>query len=254
MNKLLSILLLFFALNVSGQNFFWSHNKPQTNNVVDVKYGYLYNWYAATDARKITSSDDWIVPALTDINTLSTYLGGDAVSGGKLKDTLYWNEPNTGATNEAGFNFRGGGSRGGNGDGLFGEDIRINGIIWTTTLLSFPPLGDFPYHCATWYVSDDLIISNPFITQGSSIRLLYTGEDIPTSYTGNDGKIYNKIVLIGSQYWLAENLSETKYRNGDWITGYDGGVYTPISNSTWAAATTGMMCAYNDDESNAINE
>ena len=36
---------------------------------------------------------------------LSTYLGGDAFAGGKLKETgtVHWTSPNTGATNESGF-------------------------------------------------------------------------------------------------------------------------------------------------------
>jgi len=82
---------------------------------------------------------------------------------------------------------------------------------------------------------------------GFGIRLLYTGAGTPTSYAGNDGKIYN-VVLIGTQYWIAANLAETKYRNGDWITGFDDGTYTPISNANWAALTTEAMCYYSDNE------
>jgi hypothetical protein len=56
------------------------------------------------------------------------------------------------------------------------------------------------------------------------------------------------VVLIGTQYWLVSNLNETKYRTGDWITGYNNGIYTPISNGDWAAKTTEAMCYYGDNE------
>ena len=74
------------------------------------EYGLLYNWYAATDSRNISSSDDWVVPTSTQKDALNTYLGGSTVSGKKLKEsgTEYWNTGNTG-TNEVSFNGRGGG-------------------------------------------------------------------------------------------------------------------------------------------------
>jgi hypothetical protein len=48
-------------------------------DIVDIdtiiyKYGALYNWHAATDVRGITSSDDWGVPSLDDINDYITYI------------------------------------------------------------------------------------------------------------------------------------------------------------------------------------
>jgi hypothetical protein len=42
------------------------------------------------------------------------------------------------------------------------------------------------------------------------------------------------------------------FRDGSWIPGFDGGVYTPIDNATWASATSAMCCAYEDDLSNVI--
>jgi uncharacterized protein (TIGR02145 family) len=46
-------------------------------------------------------------------NALTTYLGGEAVAGGKLKETgtNHWVSPNTGATNEMGFTALPGGYR-----------------------------------------------------------------------------------------------------------------------------------------------
>ena len=77
-------------------------------------YGKLYNWFAVKlmqmdidyyNAANPTTPWGWRVPAQADFQTLSTFLGGDAVAGGKLKlaGTTYWGSPNTGATNESGF-------------------------------------------------------------------------------------------------------------------------------------------------------
>lgn len=82
-----------------------------SNNTANVNtYGYLYNWYAATDLRRI-APEGWRVPTDSDWTVLSEYLGGESVAGGKLKATgyTYWNSPNTGATNSTGFNALGGG-------------------------------------------------------------------------------------------------------------------------------------------------
>ena len=86
-------------------------------------------------------------------------------------------------------------------------------------------------------------------TQGSAVRLVknYTSlSDGETgTYTGNDGKIY-RTICIGTQEWLADNLVETKYRNGDLIP-------EVTDNSTWAGLSDGARCSYDNTESNAIN-
>ncbi|MEI6752953.1 MAG: FISUMP domain-containing protein [Paludibacter sp.] len=76
------------------------------------KFGLLYNWYAVADTRNITPTG-WHVPTDVEWTTLTTYLGGEVVAGGKLKEigTLNWTFPNTGATNETGFYALPGGDR-----------------------------------------------------------------------------------------------------------------------------------------------
>jgi len=201
-----------------------------------IKYGALYNWYAATDARKITSSDDWIVPTGANYSTLFNFLNPDADL--KLCEAggTYWIGTNN-STNSANFNARGSGVRRYNDFAFYG--IGTIGLYRKSDNNYAVIIDPSQASSSTYYESKS----------GMAIRLLYTGAGTPTSYTGNDGKVY-PVVLIGTQYWIAANLSETKYRNGDWISGYDLGVYTPIANATWATLTTGAMCAYNDDWNN----
>ncbi|MEZ5197458.1 MAG: fibrobacter succinogenes major paralogous domain-containing protein [Bacteroidales bacterium] len=95
-------------------------------------YGRLYNYYAATDGRKICP-DGWHVPTNEEWETLMIFLGGNEVAGGKLKQsgTEYWNSPNAEATNESGFSALPGGVRNAN-TGNF-EGIGSNGSWWSTT-------------------------------------------------------------------------------------------------------------------------
>jgi uncharacterized protein (TIGR02145 family) len=74
-------------------------------------YGYLYNYFALTQPG--LCPDGWHVPSLQEWQELITYLGGETVAGGKLKipGTDYWNSPNLGASNSAGFFARAGGLR-----------------------------------------------------------------------------------------------------------------------------------------------
>lgn len=83
------------------------------DTVIGNKYGKLYNWYAITDSRKIAPIG-WHVPSSAEWETLTNFLGGTNVAGGKIKETgtIYWSSPNLGATNESGFTALAGGGRG----------------------------------------------------------------------------------------------------------------------------------------------
>jgi uncharacterized protein (TIGR02145 family) len=67
-------------------------------------YGRLYNWYAVDDARGLCPSG-WHVPSDAEYTTLTDFLGGVSVAGGKMKEagTTHWSSPNTGADNLSGF-------------------------------------------------------------------------------------------------------------------------------------------------------
>jgi len=105
-------------------------------------YGALYNWYAVDNAsglayleRDSVQEVGWRVPTDADWTTLSTYLGGDAIAGGKLKEIglTHWNTPNTGATNERDFTALPGGYR-----NLLGHFFSIGnlGAWWSSTQFS----------------------------------------------------------------------------------------------------------------------
>lgn len=217
-----------------------------------VTYGALYNFYAVSDARNIANIG-WHICTLIDAENLQTYLGGNTVAGGKMKEvgTVYWKSPNTGATNEVGFNARGSSER--NYDNGAFSAIGSQFRLWTATQYNAI------YGWSEVIITDGTYFSNNlgYKNSGRAIRLI---KDVTTltngqtgTYIGNDGKIY-RTICIGTQEWLADNLAETKYRNGDWIHGYDNGTYTPISNSAWAALTTEAMCFYGNDVSNAYTQ
>jgi uncharacterized protein (TIGR02145 family) len=72
------------------------------------------------------------VPSDTEWTTLTTYLGGESIAGGKLKEagTTHWASPNTGATNETGFTALPGSYR--NDNGVFGNLEEV-GAWWGST-------------------------------------------------------------------------------------------------------------------------
>lgn len=237
------------AYNTSDTSAY-SNTATATIVLTTIKYGALYNWYAATDARLICSAG-WHTPTANEALTLRNYLdpiNNDQftnVAGGLMKETglTYWSNPNTGATNSAGFNGRGSGVR--TNLGVFsGLDIAM--YLWNTR-------DDSPTQGGVGTLQNDLVNfsqalnSVTFKTYGCSIRpfadstTLLDGEE--GTYTGNDGKIY-RTICIGTQEWVADNLWETKFRNGDDITVVTDAV-------AWAALATEGMCYYNNDISNA---
>jgi uncharacterized protein (TIGR02145 family) len=215
--------------------------------------GLLYNWYAATDARNIANTG-WRVPTTSDFLTLMLYLDPDGVSnnntaGGALKvvGTTYWDTPNTGATNSTLFNGRGAGIRVGS-TGAYAQ-IKSYLHLWNSTEYSslFANRSSLYYNHNMLETTDGISGTQGNKHNGYAIRLIKETTTLTNgqtgTYTGNDGKTY-RTICIGTQEWLADNLCETLYRNGDLIP-------EVTDNAAWAALAKGARCSYNNDESNA---
>jgi uncharacterized protein (TIGR02145 family) len=95
-------------------------------------FGALYNYYAVEPGK--LCPDGWHIPNYAEWRTLSTFLGGINVAGGKLKDyySSYWQGTNICIPNNLGFVALPGGRRFGI-NGKFNE-IGTRGYWWTSTL------------------------------------------------------------------------------------------------------------------------
>jgi uncharacterized protein (TIGR02145 family) len=119
------------TLNINSEStpkYQWAYDGNESN--VNT-YGRLYTWYAVTDSRNVCPTG-WHVPSDAEWATLTTYLGGKRVAGGKLKETgtTHWQSPNTGATNETGFTALPSGYR--DSDGTYG-DVVDYGAWWSSS-------------------------------------------------------------------------------------------------------------------------
>ncbi len=100
-------------------------------------YGGLYRWdelmqYVTTEGAKGICPTGWHIPTDVEYTTLTTFLSGPSVAGGKLKEsgTVHWLTPNTGATNESGFTALPGGYRHSNG---FFSGLGLHAYFWSST-------------------------------------------------------------------------------------------------------------------------
>jgi uncharacterized protein (TIGR02145 family) len=112
---------------LSTPAYCWYNNEPTNKK----DYGALYNWHAVNTGKLCPTG--WHVPTDAEWTILTTYLGGESIAGGKLKETgtTHWYEPNTGATNETGFKAVPCGSR--SSDGTFESiDQIIFDVYWWT--------------------------------------------------------------------------------------------------------------------------
>jgi uncharacterized protein (TIGR02145 family) len=113
----------------------WCYYANNTAN--GVVYGKLYNWYAVagidgSGIPRILAPLGYHVPTDAEWTTLTTYLGGESVAGGKMKatGTSLWTSPNTGATNESGFTGLGGGDRYNSGTDF---NLGLLGFWWSSS-------------------------------------------------------------------------------------------------------------------------
>jgi len=121
-------------INLTTPAYCWYNNDANTYKDA---YGGLYNLYTVMTGKLCPVG--WHVPSNDEWAILATFLGGNAVAGGKLKETgtTHWFSPNVGATNEAGFNALPTGYRADYNGGFFAnvhDGDKNHSDIWSSTL------------------------------------------------------------------------------------------------------------------------
>jgi uncharacterized protein (TIGR02145 family) len=150
--------------NLSTPGYCWYNNDGSTFKNT---YGALYNWHTVNTGK--LSPKGWHVPTDAEWEILVTFLGGDTIGGGKMKEagTAHWLPPNKGATNSSGFTALPSGMRS-YFDGTFGglgkstnfwSSSEVDSIVFAYSRLLYPDTG-YVYHA----------ISNKKF--GSSVRCL----------------------------------------------------------------------------------
>ena len=134
-------------------------------------YGGLYQWnemmqYVTSESIQGICPEGWYLPTHTEWSTLTDYLGGGSIAGGKLKEegTAHWNSPNTGATNESGFTAFGGGYRYNSAFNSLGH----SGFWWTSSEYS----GTTAWRRLIYYNSDDALMNDVYKSHTYSVRCL----------------------------------------------------------------------------------
>lgn len=113
----------------------YCYNDDPANCLV---YGGLYSWnemmqYASPEGTQGICPSGWLLPSDADWASLVSFLGGESIAGGKLKEegATHWLSPNTGATNESGFTALPGGYR------ALNENfpaLGVKGAYWSSSL------------------------------------------------------------------------------------------------------------------------
>jgi uncharacterized protein (TIGR02145 family) len=154
----------------------WCYNDNREPN--GAVYGKLYNWYAVagifdaaslndTSLRKQFAPSGWHIPSDTEWTTLTTFLGGESVAGGKMKETgtTHWTSPNTNATNSNGFTGLPGGCR--FNAGTFAT-IGTVGIWWSSS--EFSP--SYARYRLLFYTDGNALRNYEYKVVGFSVRCI----------------------------------------------------------------------------------
>ncbi len=137
-----------------------------------------------------------------------------------------------------------------------GDPVIAFGVCWSTdsiptiaadTTIEGSGVGSFT-STAVYLVPNTTYFIRAYATNSvgtgyGQIESFTTLELETGTVTDYDGNIY-QTVKIGDQWWMAENLKVTHYRNGDPIPNIN-------DDATWANLTTGAYCSYNNDSANA---
>jgi len=113
--------------NLTSGAYCWYNNSIVNKPI----YGALYNYYAINTENICPVG--WHVPSDAEWDVLVTFLGGNSVAAGKLREagTSHWISPNTGATNSSGFTALPSGAR----LSYAFNGLTNSGLWWSTTLV-----------------------------------------------------------------------------------------------------------------------
>jgi uncharacterized protein (TIGR02145 family) len=131
-------------------------------------YGRLYNWYAVDNSSsRYICPEGWHVPTADEYDVLSTYLGGNTVAGGKMKETGtdHWQSESSGTSNSSGFTARGAGYRLTNGTYGF---LNQTFVFWTVSYAS----SSTAHYRAGMYGNGTLTVDSLNKKYGFSVRCL----------------------------------------------------------------------------------
>ena len=186
----------------------------------------------AGKTKKLSSSDDWVVP--TAVQLLNTSLPDYNVS--KLMEAgfTHWNESNIG-TNTTGFGLVGTGYRS-DVDGIF-NSLKGTCHVWISNLTD---------GTAFIFISGNTdATASSGINMGRTIRLCNPAtthaDGYVGSYTQNDGTTIPTIVINGVEWTM--NLRETK-----WSDGTD--IQNVTDNTAWSLLKSAACCDINNDLTN----
>ena len=173
------------------------YNNDPANGAI---YGKLYNWYAVagihdndtTTPNKVLAPVGWHIPTDTEWTTLTTFLGGESVAGGKLKSTgtNLWISPNLGATNISAFTGLPGSYRS-LGGGFPFSGIGDRGNWWSSTELTTINA----WYRTLNYCCGEVGTFNGDKKYGSSVRCIRDSSLSNETFETNTLKLYPNPVL-----------------------------------------------------------
>ena len=148
--------------NLTEPGYCWYNNNQATYGNT---YGALYNWYTVNTGKLCPTG--WHVPTDNEWIILTNYLGGESVAGGKLKeaDTIHWNSPNAGATNETGFTALPGGYRSDDGNFFY---VGFDGYWWSASELGV----NYAWYKEIMFYNNGVRALNGLKRNGFSVRCL----------------------------------------------------------------------------------
>ena len=241
------------VVNIAGVDYYYLGTSYVIKPVYDywvlrsgsttvINNGYLYNWFAMTNASPLCTANAH-VPTKAEWAVLFSYVGYGNINSLKEVGTVHWGIGNNG-TDSYGFCALPSGILSAVGVGPRTTDVFT--ALGTDFMALYPDVFD-TYTADGFDFSTTVEDNNSAKICAMPVRLIV---DTPVEvvenigeYYGNDGTKY-KCVLIGSQWWTAENLIETKYR--------DGSAIPLVVSSPGANLSTGARYNYDNDETNSI--